>query len=131
MQARKSRLLSQNIWHDGAGFIGRKEVLLRDWKMKQELIDLVHDVIQEMRESGALEVDGEIANTTPLYGETGILDSMGLVSVILTLEQEIEMRFDVQVALADEKALSQKRSPYRTIESIVEYALAEMGDEGA
>ena len=43
----------------------------------------------------------------------------------------IEDEFDASVALADEKALSLRRSPYRTIETLAEYAaeLIEAGDE--
>lgn len=94
--------------------------------MKEQIVELVHQVIEEMRDSGDLDPGEEITATTPLYGEAGVLDSMGLVSVILTLEQEIESKFDLQIALADEKALSAKRSPYRTIESIAEYAAGEI-----
>ena len=40
------------------------------------------------------------------------------------VEQEIEDRHGTSVALADEKALSQSSSPYRTVGTLAEYAAA-------
>ena len=57
-----------------------------------------------------------------LFGEDGVFDSMGLVSLIVAVEQEIEDRFGKAVALADERALSRSSSPYRTVETLAYYA---------
>jgi len=59
---------------------------------------------------------------TPLFGDDGALDSVGLVSLVVGVEQALEERFGAVVSLADEKALSQRHSPYRTVESLAEYA---------
>ena len=39
----------------------------------------------------------------------------------VVFEQEVEDQFGIAVPLADEKALSQTRSPYRSIRSLAEY----------
>ena len=49
------------------------------------------------------------------------LDSLALVSLIADLEARIEMDFGRSVVLADERALSQVRSPYRTVDSLAAY----------
>ena len=54
------------------------------------------------------------------------LDSMALVSLVIAVEQAIEEKYGVAVALADEKALSQRSSPYRTVNSLAAYAAAEL-----
>ncbi len=59
---------------------------------------------------------------TPLFGSEGVLDSLGLVSLIVAVEQGIEDRFGMGVTLADEKALSQRHSPYRTVRTLADYA---------
>ena len=58
---------------------------------------------------------------TKTFGEGGALDSLALVSLISDLEEEIHDSFDKDVTLADEKAMSQRRSPFGSVESLTEY----------
>jgi hypothetical protein len=46
---------------------------------------------------------------------------MRLVSLIVAIEREIEDTFGVAVTLADERALSMKASPFRSIQSLADY----------
>ena len=61
------------------------------------------------------------APETRLLGSQSVLDSMHLVSLILTIEREVEDTFGVAVTLADERALSMKASPFRSIQSLADY----------
>lgn len=56
-----------------------------------------------------------------LFGKEGVLDSMGLVSLITELEEKIEDEFGISLTLADERAMSQKKSPFLTISSLAKY----------
>ena len=89
--------------------------------MKDNLVALIVEMAQEI-----LDAEGEpstgLTEETRLFGKEGLFDSMGLVSLIVAVEQEIEDRHGTSVALADEKALSQSSSPYRTIGTLAEYA---------
>jgi D-alanine--poly(phosphoribitol) ligase subunit 2 len=77
--------------------------------------------IDEVNEQ--LPDDRQIAkdNNTPLFGENGVLDSLGLVNLIVCAELKIQEQFDVAITIADEKAMSMKNSPFRTIESLSNY----------
>jgi len=55
-----------------------------------------------------------------LYGDGGALDSMALVNLLADLEAGVEDAFGVSITLADERALSAARSPFRSVESLVE-----------
>jgi acyl carrier protein len=61
------------------------------------------------------------APETRLLGAQSVLDSMHLVTLIVTIEQEIEDVFGVALTLADERALSMKASPFRSIQSLADY----------
>ena len=61
------------------------------------------------------------APETRLLGSQSVLDSMHLVSLIVTIERELEDTFGMALTLADERALSMKESPFRTIESLASY----------
>jgi acyl carrier protein len=89
--------------------------------MQDDLIKLIIQTAQELGEE-ELALREELSEETRLFGDDGILDSMGLVTLIIAVEQEIEDQFDKSVSLADEKALSQARSPYRTVSALAEYA---------
>ena len=61
------------------------------------------------------------APETRLLGSQSVLDSMHLVSLIVTIEREVEDTFGVALTLADERALSMKASPFRSIQSLADY----------
>ena len=94
--------------------------------MQEQLADLIMDIARELSEEEEIELSGELQPDTPLFGEGGLLDSMGLVSLVIAVEQAIEERFEQRVSLADEKALSQRSSPYRSVATLAAYAAGEM-----
>ena len=54
-------------------------------------------------------------------GRGGALDSLGLVNLIVAVEQVIETATGQSITLADERALSQKNSPFANIGSLAVY----------
>jgi acyl carrier protein len=73
--------------------------------------------------NGELPPDRQLikAPETRLLGAQSVLDSMRLVSLIVTIEREVEDTFGVALTLADERALSMKESPFRSIQSLADY----------
>lgn len=57
---------------------------------------------------------------TELYTDNGHLDSMGLVGFLIDVE-ELFLDEDVQIALSDEKAMSQRNSPFKSVQTLVDY----------
>ena len=66
------------------------------------------------------EINNQLSNNqqltksakTVLYGKNGQLDSLGLVNLLVIIEQNIEDDFYVSITIADERAMSQKYSPF-------------------
>jgi len=73
--------------------------------------------------NGELPPDRQLikAPETRLLGSQSVLDSIHLVSLIVAVEREVEDAFGVAVTLADERALSMKESPFRSIQSLADY----------
>lgn len=92
--------------------------------MKNELLELIISTANELKDQEEVEISSEIDNNTELFGKSGILDSMGLVSLVVAVEQAIEEKYNIAISLADEKALSQKNSPFRTVSALAEYAVS-------
>ena len=62
-----------------------------------------------------------VFSDTLLYSSGGSLDSMQLVQLVAELEESIELELNQIVTLADEKAMSQKRSPFHSVKTMVNY----------
>lgn len=90
--------------------------------MKDKIIKIIIAAANELNDEEEISLSEELSVSTRLFGENGVLDSMGLVSLVVAVEQAIDEELDASISLADEKALSQKNSPYRTIETLAEYA---------
>jgi acyl carrier protein len=56
-----------------------------------------------------------------LMGESGGLDSLGMVNLIVAIEQQIEEQFHVTLDLADDEAMSMPDNPFATVESLAVY----------
>ena len=65
--------------------------------------------------------DGSIDSGTGLFGPKGILKSMELVSLIVDLEEKIQDEYGLSLILADERAMSQEKSPFRSVSSLAQY----------
>src|SRR6266852_4579643 len=73
--------------------------------------------------NGELPPDRQLikAPETQLLGSQSVLDSMHLVSLIVAIEREVEDTLGVALTLADERALSLKASPFRSVQSLTDY----------
>ncbi|WPL17643.1 hypothetical protein Thiowin_02674 [Thiorhodovibrio winogradskyi] len=61
-----------------------------------------------------------VAASTELFGPGGYLDSMGLVGLLLDIEESLENEGH-QVSLSDDRAMSQRNSPFQNVQSLVSY----------
>jgi acyl carrier protein len=90
---------------------------------RQQLINLIISTTEDYLMTMEGQTNGyPIDAGSRLFGKAGILDSLGLVTVILDVEQRLAEEFGIAIALADDRAMSQKRSPFRTIGSLADYA---------
>jgi acyl carrier protein len=56
----------------------------------------------------------------PLFGPGSPLDSLGLVALLIDIEEAFADR-GAAVSLSDERAMSQTHSPFRTVSTLVSY----------
>lgn len=94
--------------------------------MQDELVKLIVRTATEVMSEQGIEGPDALDADTKLFGDGGVLDSMGLVSLVIAVEQAVQDQFGAQVALADEKALSRRQSPYRTVGTLASYAAEQL-----
>lgn len=84
-----------------------------------KVTELVLAVVKELGEDQDQVELMEATEDTRLFGEN--LDSMGVVFLVTDLESAISDEFEVDLILADERAMSQKTSPFRTVKTLSKY----------
>ena len=81
------------------------------------VLDSVAELNFQLEDSQKLKPSPE----TQLFGRGSKLDSLGLVNLIVLVEEKTADAFGKTVTIADEKAMSQKSSPFRTVQTLAEY----------
>ena len=85
---------------------------------KNQINQIVFTVIEDYCSFNGLQV--ELTNDTPLIGSNRILDSMGLVNVIVDIETAF-LDEDVELSLTSEAAMSGRISPFRSVGSLCNF----------
>jgi D-alanine--poly(phosphoribitol) ligase subunit 2 len=66
-----------------------------------------------------------------LFGSKAEVDSLTLINLVIVVERKIEQDFGKSITLADERALMEEKSPFRTLGTMADYVaklLKEQGD---
>lgn len=82
---------------------------------------MIFSVIDDLNED--LPADQQLgrSSATVLFGNEGKLDSLGLVSLIVSLEQNVNDRLTKPVTLASEQAMARTDSPFRSVAALTDY----------
>jgi acyl carrier protein len=87
---------------------------------KKEIEQIILDALEMANNARDEDDQIPVAPETEIYGSNGHLDSMGLIAFLIDIEESL-MDNDIQVTLSDERAMSQSRSPFRNVQSLVTY----------
>jgi acyl carrier protein len=91
---------------------------------RSELIDIILERVKEQIADNPDTADSKVDENSVLYGENGLVDSLGLVSIVLDVEQNLNDQLGSEIVIADEKAMSQKVSPFRTPGRLADYVMS-------
>jgi acyl carrier protein len=87
----------------------------------------VIEKITEFSDDNDIELNA-VGLETRLIGSSGVFDSMDLVNFIVELEENIEESFDIEISLADEKAMSRRTSPFVNVKSLSTYIIERINE---
>jgi hypothetical protein len=82
--------------------------------------EVVLDAIRAANQARDAASQLVVAPDAPIFGPDSSLDSLGLVGLLLDVEEGLQA-IGCDVVLSDERAVSQKRSPFRNVQSLVAY----------
>jgi len=91
---------------------------------RQKIIEIVLEAVSEVGEDQDNEILQSPDESTRLYGGTkGNLDSMGVVFLVTELEESISENLGINLILADDRAMSQRNSPFKSVKAITDYIM--------
>ena len=92
-------------------------------KIQQIIFDALEMSNHAREENEKIPINPE----TALYGNDGHLDSLGLVGFLIDVEESLQDE-GIRISLSDERAMSQKNSPFRDVPALIEYISQLIGD---
>ena len=87
----------------------------------QDIRELIAKAIDEINEQ--LEDDSKVtlSDETRFIGKKACLDSISFVTFISILEELVEEKLNKNIQLVNEKAFSEKNSPFYSVETLCNY----------
>ncbi|MEM3101457.1 MAG: hypothetical protein QXT99_08915 [Candidatus Nitrosotenuis sp.] len=88
---------------------------------KEKVIQSIFEAIDEINEQ--LPRDKRLGKSinTALFGNDGNLDSLGLISLITSLEQKIEENLGITVTILEKMEDIEDKNPFETVKSLTDY----------
>jgi acyl carrier protein len=87
-------------------------------------LNIVIASIQEVFAQNGVDGPATLNEETVLVGKDAVLDSLGVVSLVVEIEQRVESEHGDSVTLANDKAMSQRNSPFRTVGVLTDHLVA-------
>ena len=89
-------------------------------QIRAEVLEMILSVLKQVLKNQGKPIPALSPETT-LYGQGSDVDSLGFVQLLLDVEERVNTRYAVSVTPTDEKAMSQRNSPFRTVQTLAEY----------
>ena len=88
---------------------------------REEINHFVVNTFKQVIHDNDKSMGGEPDETISIMGPDSPFDSVDLVTYIVALEQTLEDDWNISIILADDRAMSQTISPFKSIGSICDY----------
>jgi acyl carrier protein len=86
-----------------------------------EIVQVILDASRRVMEDLPPEERKAFTPSSKLIGGDSPLDSLGLVGLVIEVQEAVRTNFGAEVQLADERALSQPVNPFSTVSALAQY----------
>ncbi len=77
--------------------------------------EVVLSSLRELLTQNGDDIPSPFDEAVVLVGKEAVIDSLGMVSLIVEIEQALETGHDISVTLANDRAMSERNSPFRSV----------------
>jgi acyl carrier protein len=88
---------------------------------REKVQQAVYRAVDELNKQLPKGVSVNKAPDAVLYGKTGKLESIDVVTLIMEVEDQIKAEFGQSITIADDRAMSRENSPFLTVGSLTDY----------
>ncbi len=92
-----------------------------DQYVREQITNAIFSAIDEINQQLTREQRLPKSADAMLFSDSGPLDSLGLVNLIVLVEQKVEEQTGCPVSLANDEALSLNDSPFRSVGRLRDY----------
>lgn len=94
--------------------------------MRDKIFSIIKEAVTELNEELDYDTLKNVSEDTPVFGGEDGIDSLSLVTLVTEVESGIFDELELSISLADEKAMSMRNSPYRSVGALLEFALSKV-----
>src|SRR3954471_16450827 len=98
---------------------------------EERISKAVFAAVDELNDQLPAGVHIEKTLDAPLYGDSGKLESLDFVTLIMEVEEKINAEFGTDITIADENLLSKEKSPFSSLGTLIEYLEELLKEENA
>jgi acyl carrier protein len=91
---------------------------------RKDAYEIVIASLNEVFAQTGMPAPDALGEDTVLVGADPVLDSLGVVQLIVEVEQRVEQGHNISVTLANDKAMSARNSPFRTVGVLADHVVA-------
>ena len=88
---------------------------------REKILNSIYGALDEVNEQLPDDQQLEKSPDTVLLGESGKIESIDLVNILVATEENVEETFGVPLSITDERAVSEKNSPFTTIGTLCDF----------
>lgn len=88
---------------------------------KEKITEIVTATVSTLIETFPVDQRFKVDQNTVLFGKGSQIDSLSLVSIIVNLETTFYSDYNMDISLADDRAMLRTKSPYDSIGALVDY----------
>jgi len=88
---------------------------------REKIIQAVYRAVDELNQQLPKGVSVAKSPDSALYGRTGKLESIDVVTLIMEVEDQIKTEFGTSITIADDRAMSLENSPFLTLGTLTDY----------
>ena len=94
----------------------------------EDLTKLVLMSLKDFANQNGYDLMQEIDLNTRLIGNNALFDSIDLVSYIVELEEALDLKYNIKIDIANDRAMSQRTSPFINALELSKYIIQYQND---
>jgi acyl carrier protein len=88
---------------------------------REDITDIVFAAMRNSNRARPADAQLDVSTDALLFASGSPLDSLGLVTLLMDVEDLVAERGGRLITLSDERAMSRKQSPFRDVPSLVDH----------